>query len=89
MPSLPVSALPEAIEPYLALMIVGFLLGIVGHLARSRWMVAIGVIMVLLAALIFPLALQLLSEEPAPPGPRVPPAGPGLISLADPARIPP
>lgn len=80
-------ALPDAIEPYLALMIAGFVLGILGHIARSRWMVAIGVMMILLAALVFPFLLQLFSEEPQPPGPRVPPIGPGLISLAEATRM--
>ncbi len=64
--------LPETIEPYLALMVGGFLVAIYGHLARLRWLVAIGIIMVLLATLLFPLALQFFAEEPPPPGPRVP-----------------
>jgi hypothetical protein len=69
--------LPEAIEPYLALMVTGFAVAILGHLARSRWLVAAGVIMIFLAALLFPIALQILAEEPPPPGPQVPPVGPG------------
>ena len=64
--------LPDTIEPYLALMIGGFLVAIYGHMARSRWLVAIGIIMVLLATLLFPLALQFFADEPPPPGPRVP-----------------
>jgi hypothetical protein len=64
--------LPESIGPYAALMVVGFAVGILGHLTRSRWLVAVGVIMVLLATLLFPLALQILSDEPPPPGPKVP-----------------
>jgi hypothetical protein len=85
---LPPGALPESIEPYLALMIAGFVLGILGHIAGSRWMVAIGVIMIVLAALVFPIVLQLFADEPPPPGPRVPPVGPGLIALAIAARMP-
>ena len=64
--------LPETIEPYLALMVGGFVIAIYGHLARLRWLVAIGIIMVLLATLLFPLALQFFAEEPPPPGPQVP-----------------
>jgi sulfite exporter TauE/SafE len=64
--------LPESIGPYIALMGVGFALAILGHLSRSRWMVAVGVIMIFLATLLFPLALQIFSDEPPPPGPRVP-----------------
>ncbi len=64
--------LPDSIGPYIALMVGGFLVAILGHLSRSRWMVAIGVIMIFLATLLFPLALQIFSDEPAPPGPTVP-----------------
>ncbi|HEX2468726.1 MAG TPA: hypothetical protein VHJ54_11020 [Solirubrobacterales bacterium] len=66
------SFLPESIGPYIGLMIAGFIVGSLGHAARSRWLVAIGVIMILLATLLFPLALQVLEDEPQEPGPRVP-----------------
>lgn len=64
--------LPDSIEPYLALMGGGFGVAILGRLAGSRWLVAVGVIMIMLATLLFPLALQFFGEEPPPPGPRVP-----------------
>src|SRR5687768_14340349 len=64
--------LPDSIGPYIGLMAAGFMLGAYGHLARLRWLVAIGVIMIFLATLLFPIALQLFSDEPEPPGPRVP-----------------
>ena len=64
--------LPESINPYIALMVAGFAIAILGHLSRSRWLVAVGLIMIFLATLLFPLALQLFSDEPPPPGPRVP-----------------
>jgi hypothetical protein len=66
------SFLPESIGPYIGLMAAGFILGAFGHLARLRWLVAIGVIMIMLATLLLPLALQFLSDEPPPPGPDVP-----------------
>ena len=66
--------LPDSIEPYLVLMAVGFLVAIWGHGMHSSWVVAIGIIMIFLAVLLFPLALQVLSEEPPPPGPTVPQA---------------
>jgi hypothetical protein len=73
MASLPAGALlPDSIGPYLVLMVAGFLLGAFGHMIRSRWVVAVGVIMILLATLLFPFALQLFSDEPPPPGPEVP-----------------
>jgi hypothetical protein len=68
----PGAFLPESIGPYIGLMGVGFAVAVLGHLAGSRWLVAIGVIMIFLATLLFPLALQLTSDEPPPPGPKVP-----------------
>jgi hypothetical protein len=50
-------------------MMAGFLIGVFGHLSRSRWLVALGIILVFLAALAFPLALNVSSEKPEPPGP--------------------
>jgi hypothetical protein len=64
--------LPESIGPYIGLMVAGFILGALGHAARARWLVAVGVILILLATLLFPFALQVLSDKPAPPGPDVP-----------------
>ena len=66
------AALPDTIEPYLALMLGGFLVAIYGHMAKARWLVAIGIIMIMLATLLFPLALQFFADEPPPPGPKVP-----------------
>jgi hypothetical protein len=66
------SFLPESIGPYIGLMIAGFVIGSIGHAARSRWLVLVGVIMILLATLLLPFALQLFSDEPPPPGPDVP-----------------
>jgi hypothetical protein len=66
------ATLPESVGPYLVLMMVGFLIGGYGHLARARWMVAIGIILIFLATLIFPLANVLTRDEPPPPGPETP-----------------
>jgi hypothetical protein len=66
----PVAAiLPESIGPYVSLMMAGFLIGVFGHLSRSRWLVAVGIILVFLAAAGFPLALNVFSDKPPPPGP--------------------
>jgi len=65
-------ALPDTIGPYLGLMIGGFIVAAWGHGMKSRWVVAIGIIMILLATLLLPLALQFFAEEPPPPGPKVP-----------------
>ena len=66
------SILPESIGPYLALMGGGFLVAIYGHMANSRTLISLGIVMILLATLLIPLALQVFSEEPPPPGPKVP-----------------
>lgn len=69
----PVDAiLPESVGPYLALMVIGFVVGAAGHLFRLRWMVAAGIIMIFLATLLLPLAINLFDREPEPPGPNVP-----------------
>jgi hypothetical protein len=70
----PIAVLPEDINPYLILMVAGFVVGVFGHLYRSRWIVAIGVTMVFLATLLLPLAIHVLEEKPAPPpGPQLEP----------------
>ena len=61
--------LPHSIGPYVSLMVAGFAIGIVGHLFRSRWLVAIGITLVFLGALALPLALNVTTEHPQPPGP--------------------
>jgi hypothetical protein len=58
--------LPRSIGPYLSLMLVGFFVGILGHLSRSKWLVAIGVIIVFLAAFLFPLALNVTTDDKPP-----------------------
>jgi hypothetical protein len=58
--------LPNRAGPYIALVFIGFAIGILGHFSRSRWLVVIGVILVSLGAFLFPLALDLTTDEPAP-----------------------
>jgi len=61
--------LPHTIGPYVSLMIAGFAIAIFGHLFRSRWLVAIGSILIFLASLALPLALNVTTEKPDAPGP--------------------
>jgi hypothetical protein len=61
--------LPHSVGPYVSLMIAGFVIGIFGHMARSKWLVLIGIILIFLAALLLPLALNVFSEKPQAPGP--------------------
>ena len=60
------------VAPYVIVFAVGFLTAIAGHLFRLRWMVALGILMILAATLLLPIAINLFEERPEPPGPRVP-----------------
>ena len=59
--------LPHSPGPYIALMLAGFVVGILGHLTAIRWLVAAGVILIFLGALLFPLAANLTSDNRPPP----------------------
>jgi sulfite exporter TauE/SafE len=59
--------LPHSSTPYIALILIGFAIGILGHLTAARWLVASGVILIFLGALLFPLALNLTEESPQQP----------------------
>jgi hypothetical protein len=62
---LPLAALlPHSAGPYVALMLSGFAIGILGHLTAARWLVAAGIILVFLGAFLFPLALNVTEESP-------------------------
>ncbi len=58
--------LPHSAGPYVALILIGFGIGILGHLTTARWLVAVGVILVFLGAFLFPLAINLTEETPRP-----------------------
>ncbi|MFN2612896.1 MAG: hypothetical protein ABR536_05955 [Solirubrobacterales bacterium] len=57
--------LPSDTGPYLVLLGIGFVVGGYGHLARFRWLVIAGILIILSAAIAFQLAIQVL---PSPPG---------------------
>jgi hypothetical protein len=59
--------LPHSPTPYVTLMLTGFALGILGHLTRARWLVAAGIILIFLGAFLFPLALNLTTDNKPPP----------------------
>lgn len=62
---LPVAALlPHSAGPYIALVLIGFGVSIVGHLSSSRWLVATGIVLIFLGAFLFPLALNLTESTP-------------------------
>jgi hypothetical protein len=66
--SLPLADLfPRGPGPYIALMLAGFAIGIVGHVFRVKWLIASGVFLIFLGALLFPLAANVTTENrPAP-----------------------
>ena len=64
---LPIAGLlPQSIGPYVALVLCGFALGVLGHLSSSRALVAAGVILIALGAFLFPLALDLTTDKDPP-----------------------
>ena len=65
---LPLAALlPHSPTPYVVLMLAGFGVGILGHLAGARWLVGAGVVLIALGALLLPLAANLTTDNrPAP-----------------------
>ncbi len=66
--ALPLAALlPHSPGPYIALILVGFAIGVLGHLTRARWLIASGVILIFLGALLFPLAANLTTRDKPPP----------------------
>lgn len=63
--SIPIAALlPDSGVPYLALVLGGFALGILGHLAGSNRLVAIGIGLVFLGAFLLPLLVNLTESTP-------------------------
>jgi hypothetical protein len=66
--------LPETHGPYIALMLIGFGLGILGNLLKQRWLLATGLVLIFLGALLLPLAAGL-------PGSEKPPGGNGFPQL--------
>jgi len=60
--------LPQGHGPYVALMLIGFGVGILGQLFRQRWLIAAGVVLIFLAALLLPLAAGLPGADKPPGG---------------------
>jgi hypothetical protein len=58
---------PHSPGPYIALMLAGFAIGIIGHVFRVKWLIAAGVMLIFLGALLFPLAANLTTENRPPP----------------------
>lgn len=57
--------LPQTAGPYIALMLIGFGLGLLGHLTAARWLIVSGIILIFLGAFLFPLAVNLTESTPS------------------------
>ena len=58
---------PHSPGPYIALMLAGFAIGILGHVFRVKAMVIAGVVLIFLGTLLLPLAANLTTNNrPAP-----------------------
>jgi hypothetical protein len=57
--------LPHSGAPYIALVLIGFAVAIVGYASSSRRLVIVGIVLISLGAFLFPVALNL--GEPTPP----------------------
>jgi cytosine/uracil/thiamine/allantoin permease len=65
---LPSAVLPQSPGAYLAILGVGFAVGTCGHLFKVRWLVGVGIALIVLGALLLPFAAGIPSNEKSPPG---------------------
>ena len=63
----PLAALPHSIGPYLTLVLVGFGVGTLAHLTKIRWLVGVGIALIVVGALLLPFAAGIPSGEKSPP----------------------
>ena len=50
-------------KPYIAMMVLGFVIGVAGHIFRFKVMVALGVLLIFLGTFVFPLAINLADQN--------------------------
>jgi hypothetical protein len=55
------------VGPYLIVLIAGFAAGAYGHAAKARWLVAIGILLIIAAIVLFQLEIRNEPDNP-PPG---------------------
>jgi hypothetical protein len=64
-PMLEVAAiLPHSGTPYIAMVLAGFAIGILGYMSTTRWLVVAGIALIVLGALLFPIAINLSESTP-------------------------
>ena len=49
-------------RPFVAMMLVGFVIGVVGHITRTRALVVLGIGLIFLATFLLPLAANVLKS---------------------------
>jgi hypothetical protein len=64
---LPSAALPQSPGAYIAIVGAGFAIGAVGHLIKQRWLVGVGIALIVVGALLLPFAAGIPSDERSPP----------------------
>jgi hypothetical protein len=57
-----------SVFPALLILVVGFALGAYGHAARARWLVALGILIVIAAIVLFQAEVRTDAPERLPPG---------------------
>ena len=73
----PPALLPQGHGPYVALLLIGFAVGILGQLFRQRWLIVTGILLIFLGALLLPLAAGLPGNDKPPAGREAVPLEPG------------
>jgi hypothetical protein len=63
----PAALLAQSPGPYIALLLAGFAVGIVGHLFKVRTLVIAGIALIVIGALLLPIAAGIPSSEKSPP----------------------
>lgn len=51
-------------KTYVALMLIGFVVGVSGHIFRSKTMVAVGIGLIFLGTFLLPLATNVIERQP-------------------------
>ena len=58
------SLLPHSGTPYILMVLAGFALGILGYMSTTRWLVGAGIALIVIGALLFPIAINLTESTP-------------------------
>jgi mannose/fructose/N-acetylgalactosamine-specific phosphotransferase system component IIC len=57
------------VTPYVILLFVGFAIGAYGHAGKMRWLIGIGIVVIIVAVVLFQLEVRSGGQgRPTPPG---------------------